>query len=174
MSNLSKLILAVAFSIIGTGALAQQQPTAEQQQLYMQMLQTSQQLQALQQQAFDTSDALAAQRDDLLAMIDTEMIEIEAASEALIAKRDELIETLQAAPPGAPSQELQAAGAEYQSTMQQLQAVQEQALQNADIQTLQAELQEAVVVVMAEIDPQADALIARFEELRDQMMQLQQ
>lgn len=174
MSNLSKLILAVAFSLIGTGALAQQQPTAEQQQLYMQMLQTSQQLQALQQQAFETSDALAAQRDELLATIDTEMIEIDAASEALIAKRDELIETLQAAPPGAPSQALQAAGAEYQSTMQQLQAVQEQALQNVDIQTMQAELQEAVIVVMEEIDPEVDALIARFEELRDQMMLLQQ
>jgi paraquat-inducible protein B len=175
MSYPSKLILALAFSLFGTTLLAQpQQVDPQQQQLYMQMMQASQQIQQLQQQAFDQSDELSAQRDDLIAMIDDRMIEIDPAAEGLISKRDELIETLQAVEAGDQSQAVQDASAEYQTTMQELQQLQQQALQDSAIQTKQAEVQQSAMQVMEEIDPNVETIIARFNDARMQLMQMQQ
>ncbi len=62
----------------------------------------------------------------------------------------------------------------YQSVVQELQAVQQQAMQDPAIQQLQTEVQQAAIATMQEINPEVDAMIARFNEIRTELMQMQQ
>ena len=128
----------------------------------------------MQQQAFAQSQELAAQRDELIQMIDDRMVEIEPAVEALIEQRDELIATLQSATPDTPGEVMQQASGAYQNTLQELQTYQQQALGDSAIQSMQSQLQQAALEVMQEIDPEIDAIIERFNEARTELMQMQQ
>lgn len=107
-------------------------------------------------------------------MIDERMVELDPAAEALIEERDELVAQLQAAGPGQQSEVIQQATQAYQSVVQELQAVQQQALQNPAIQQMQAQVQQAAMATMQEINPEVDAMINRFNELRNELMQMQQ
>jgi len=166
--------LIIGLTISSLGLAQGQQGATLQQQLYMEMMQANQQIQQLQQQAFNQNIDLAEQRDELIAMIDDRMVELDPAAEALIEERDELVAQLQAATPGEQNDAIQQAGAAYQSVVQELQAVQQQAMQNPAIQQMQAEVQEAAIATMQEINPEVDAMISRFNEIRTELMQMQQ
>lgn len=170
----SALILSLGvYSTAQTQAQAQQ-PSPEQQQLYMEMVQTSQQIQQLQQQAFAQDAELAEQRDEFIAMVDAKMLNIDPAAEELMDRRDELADELQSAGPGGQGDAVQSARAELQVTMQELAPMQQEAMQDPEVQQMQNNIAQAAMVTMQEIDPDIGNLIARFNEIRNELVQLQQ
>lgn len=175
MSFLSKSAALVIISLsLPSLGFTQPQASPEQQQLYMEMVQASQELQQLQQRAISENESLMAQRDDLVEMIEVRMTEIDSSAEVLMARRDELAEQLQGVAPAEQTEAQQNLNAELQSTMQQLQSFQQQAMQDGQIQQLQVEFQEATMAAMEEIDPAVNALISRFNDIRNELIQMQQ
>ncbi len=67
MSTIVKITaLVIGLTVCGLGLAQGQQGGSEQQRLYMEMMQANQQIQQLQQQAFDENDELAEQREELI------------------------------------------------------------------------------------------------------------
>lgn len=149
------------------------QPTAEQQMnpemmaAVMEMQTIQQRLGPIQEQALQDEE-LAAQLQDIQTRLEAALREDN--SEAMD-RMDEMQGELMEAQAAGDQEQMQALMPEAQSLQQQLQAAQQEVLQRPDLREAIQEFEAANRARMVEIDPAADSLLQRMDELMGSMPQ---
>lgn len=130
-------------------------------------------LQEVQDQTLEAHPELLSQQDSLQEMVATAMAEIDPQTEEGIARLESLqaeAQEAQASQDGARMQELMA---EASTIQERLQGAQMQALEREDVAQAINEFQEAMLTGMREVEPEVEAIVARVQELTDELMELQ-
>lgn len=149
------------------------QPTAEQ-QMDPEMMAAVMEMQTIQQQLGPIQER-ALQDEELAAQLQEIQTRLEAAlrednAEAMD-RMDELQTEMMEAQAAGDQQQMQALMPEAQSLQQQLQAAQQDVLQRPDLRQAIEEFEAANRARMIEIDPAADSLLQRMDELMGSMPQ---
>jgi hypothetical protein len=160
-------------------ALAAQQPDpavppqlpAEAQELITEIQQIQAQLQPIQMEALQDSELMSAQ-EAFGARIQAAMIEMEPATTERLARLEALAAEAQAAEASQDEEKFGQIMVEGQQLEQQLQATQEQALQQPEVAAELDTLQTALVRKIIEVDPSAEQLLERLDELDTRLAML--
>lgn len=141
--------------------MPQQEMDPEMMQQIMELQEIQQQLEPIQQEALQ-DEALASQLESLQLQVTTAMQE--ESGEAL-ARMETLQEEMQEAQTAGDEERMQALMAEGQGLQQELQAVQAEVMARPEIRGPVDEFEAAHRARMIEIDPEAEELLDRFDEL---------
>lgn len=154
-------------------AAAPAQPTAEQQMdpemmaAVMEMQTIQQQLSPIQEQALQDEE-LAAQLEEIQTRLEAALREDNAEA---MDRMDELQTEMTEAQTAGDQEQMEALMPEAQSLQQQLQAAQQDVLQRPELRQAIEEFEAANRARMVEIDPAADSLLQRMDELMGTMPQ---
>lgn len=176
----TKLSLAAVLSAVllasGGLAVAQQQGGGEQMQPeqspQMELQQLQQRLAGIQQQAFENNPGLQEQAQELEELFINTMSEAGYDPEGGLARLREIQQEMQ--DQATSDENRQQLLEEAQQIQMELQEGQQVAMQEQAIIDAQQSFEEDLMDAMRAEDPQTDALIARFEEMQQQMQQQMQ
>lgn len=149
----------------------------EMMEIQMKLQEISTKLSMIQQQAFELQRVIDA-FTEYEAQLRAKMVELQPEAEGDIDEAEALLAELRAVEdfeslPPEEMEALQAKFMQFQETVQRLQPVEQQASQDPSIQAAQEGLEEVVMSAMAEIDPNAEAMIQEQEELIERYMELE-
>lgn len=171
MSLIRTVILSALFVVIPAGLVAQQQggidPTQlppEAQELIAELQQIQSELQPIHQQAMQDPEVQALQQS-LSADIQAKMAELDPSTPDRMARLQELMQQGQAAQAEQDQAALTEIATEAQSVQQELQVAQMAALQSEEIAPRVDAFEAELLAKMREIDPAAEALLERAQEL---------
>lgn len=127
-------------------------------------------LKEIQEAAMEANPALAAQRDDLITLVDTKLVE--AGHDPATSR--ETIEDLQGQLQGGelPEEEQQAVSQQLRREVSTLQQAQNQVMQDQEVRTRQQSLNDDLIAAMEEQNPETEALIANLQQAQQQYQQL--
>lgn len=170
--GLTQLIAAIALAF-APAALMAQQPGAidpEAQELFAELQEIQTELEPIQQEALSDPEIQAAQ-EALSSRIQQVMATVDPATPERIERLQSLMAEAEAAQAEEDEQSMMEIVAEAQQIEQSLQAAQAQAIQSPDLQPEVQGFQETLQEKMLEIDPAAEQLIERAQEI-DQRLAL--
>lgn len=130
-------------------------------------------LQEVQEETLEAHPELLDQQDSLQEMVVTAMAEIDPQTEEGIARLETLQAEAQAAQASQDGARMQELMAEASTIQERLQGAQTQALERDDVVEAINAFQEAMLNGMKEVEPEVEALVARVQELTEELMQLQ-
>ncbi|ABI56513.1 hypothetical protein ACN2MM_06470 [Alkalilimnicola ehrlichii MLHE-1] len=166
--------LALGTGVAGT-AMAQQQGgqgMEQAQQAQMRLQEIHQQLGELQQQTLEDNAGLRQEQEDLEEMAVTTMESMGHDPRGNIERLEELRDQLQAAE-GDPEQQ-QSLFEAFQEERMALEEAQRDAMEDEAFMEAQQDFQDNLLAAMRADHPETDDLIAEFEEIQQEMMQMQQ
>lgn len=166
------IVTLILFVTVSVFAQSQQQPQSEGQQLYQEYIQINQQVQQIQQQAMadeDIQNMTQEFSDKLEAAIVEENPELQSA----VDKKNELIDQFEKAQQAGDQEQLQQISQDYEAVNQELQPAQQQIMQQEEFRTEAQEIETAVMAKMEEINPETPQLLAKMNELRTKLQQMQ-
>lgn len=168
--RLIRTVLLFVFLGIPAGLMAQQgevapaQLPAEAQELIAELQQIQSALQPIHEQALQHPEIQAAQQE-LGADIRTAMTEVDPATPERMARLQELIEQGQAAQAAQDEAKLSEIAGEARAVQERLQAAEAAAVQRPEIAPRLEDFQARLLERMLEVDPEAESLLERAQEL---------
>lgn len=167
-------LLALAASIPAGGVAAQALPPSgapadADQAALAELQQVQQQLGQLQIQAITDNAALEAQRSTIDDMLLSAMSDIDPETQQNIDRLDVLSQEAISAQQAQDAEAINALMTEAMQLRSALEAAQAQALQRDDIQTEIQRFEDDLMAAVVEIDPEADGLYTRIDELSEQL-----
>lgn len=160
---------AVALALLAVPGLDAQEPQDEErQELTAELQQVSQRLAGIQQQAMQDQE-LQQQQAATQETVITAMIDLDPEAQENIERMEELQGDLQTAQEEADQERIGSILQEQRQLQQSLQQTQAQAMQQEEVVASIESFRESLVAAMVEIDPEAEELLQRQEELQTEL-----
>ena len=168
-------LLPIIIFVISTVVIAQNNPQQNQkaQKIYQQYQEISQQLEGVQKQALE-DEKIQKQSEEFTQELKTEMIRQDSSVEGKISRQEKLMEEYKKAQASGSKEEMTAIQQKFQGVSQDLQSVQQKALQNPELVKERDEFNNALIAKMTEIEPKTPDLLAQLQSLSQKLQQSSQ
>ncbi len=163
-------IVAVMF-ILSAMVLYSQQNQEEMQELYNESMQLNQQLQAIQQQAYEDPE-ISFQAEEFNNMIEELIYQADPEAEELLRKQESLEEEFYAAQSEQNSEKIAELQQEYRELDEELNPIRQKVFQREDVIQMQNELETQVLSKMQEIEPDTMNLIERLQVVQTKLNEM--
>ncbi|MFO7444864.1 MAG: hypothetical protein R6W90_00790 [Ignavibacteriaceae bacterium] len=138
------------------------------QEIYQEYSEISQRLQAIQQQAISDIE-VAGKTQEFTDKLESEMVKQDSSARSKMDRRNSIVDEFQQAEQEGNSDKMTKLQEEFQSLNNELQPLQQRALENNDLKEEGMALEEAVFNKMKDIDPEVPQLFARLQTLGAQL-----
>jgi hypothetical protein len=161
------LVLTLSFGAAMIVAQEGQQMDEEYlQTLYSEYMGIQQQLQAIQQQAFQ-DPTISESADDFSDLIDAKLIDLDAEAKVMVERREKIREDMDEARDSEDMESMQQLQQEHQQIEAQLEPLMQTVMQDPEVSAEQSKLETMIINKMVEIEPDASQMFDRIDEITE-------
>lgn len=166
----ARVAFAATLVLVGAPILhAQEEGGSEEQSPRAELQQVQRQLMSIRQQALQEKPELQEEQQALQETIVAAMRDVDPEADQKTERMNEIQSEMQAAQQDGDQETAQELLMEMQQIQQQLQQIQSQAMQKPEVQEAYTAFRDELYAAMREVDPQAEELMNRAQELRAQI-----